>query len=367
MCKALREVIGMSEDSNERLPLLVLRGSAHDIGVSYGRAARARIRVHLANQTAAMARLRPDEPGWWRSALRPHLAVYEELAPHVVEEMQGIAHGADVTFDEIVMLNVRDELMVAARRIGGEECTSFGCSGAVTADGTPLLGQTKDTAPVSADIYVVTATYQKGRPDLLQMPYAGEVGVFGCSSSGMSCFGNALYVRGRNRGVLPWALLRRLVLEADSIDAVLALVEKHGVGTPGNLLIGEKSGRTIALENTDHGHAVVESTNGILVHTNHILSHLAQHEVYAEPESSASRRRLERMTAQLEAERGRLTAPLAMRCCADHANYPRSICRHSSGVGDILTTAALVVEPAALRMHVVRGQPCRGWAATYTL
>lgn len=357
----------MAGESLAALPLIVLRGHPYDIGVAYGRAARTRIHAHLANQLATVASLRPDDPLWWRAALRPHLVVYEELAPHVVEEMRGIAAGADVGFAEIVLLNVRDELLVSARAVGGEECTAFACDGSVTANGKPLLGQTKDTAPLSADLYVVTATYQQGRPDLLQMPYAGEVGVFGCSSANMSCFGNSLYVRGRNRGALPWALLRRLVLEADSIDAVLTLVATHGVGTPGNLVIGDGSGRAIALENTDHGFAVVEARDGVLVHTNHIVSHLVEHEVYAEPERTASKRRLERMTAQLVAARGRLTVPLAMRAFADHENYPRSICRHSSGPEDIVTTAALVVEPASLRMHVVRGQPCCGRVATYAL
>jgi isopenicillin-N N-acyltransferase-like protein len=299
--------------------------------------------------------------------MRPHLAMYEALAPHVVEEMEGLARGADVSFDEIALINVRDELMVAARGMGGEACTSFGCSGDVALDGKPILGQSKDTAAVSADLYVVVAMYQQGRPDILQMPYAGELGVFGLSSSGMSCFGNSLYVRGRNGGDLPFELARRLALEAESIDALLALVNKHGVGTPGNLTIGDASGRTIALEVTDHGHAVVEATDGILVHTNHILSHLSGYEVYDEPERGGSQRRLARMSELLAVERGRLTAPLAMGCFSDHANYPRSICRHASFPGDIQTTAALVVEPAALRMHIVRGQPCCGWSKTYTL
>ena len=118
---------------------------------------------------------------------------------------------------------------------------------------------------------------------------------------------------------------------------------------------------------SDHGHAVVEAADGILVHANHIVSHLSLHETYDGPERSASYRRQERMTALLAAERGRLTAPLAMRCLTDHVNYPRSICRHSSGRGDIQTTAALVVAPAQGRLHVVRGQPCCGWPATHRL
>jgi hypothetical protein len=51
----------------------------------------------------------------------------------------------------------------------------------------------------------------------------------------------------------------------------------------------------------------------------------------------------------------------------DHHNYPRSICRHASSPSDIQTTAALVVEPAHGLLHIIRGQACCGWAATYSL
>jgi isopenicillin-N N-acyltransferase-like protein len=230
------------------------------------------------------------------------------------------------------------------------------------------LGQTKDTPPPSQDLYVVTAMYQQGRPDLLQMPYAGEMGVFGLSSAGMSAFGNSLYVRGGGRGTMPWSLFRRLTLEASSIDDVLGLIGRHGIATPGNLTIGDGTGRVVAVESTDRGVGVVEAQDGILVHANHIDSPgVGDGETYDEPEHGASRRRQSRMRALLEAERGRLTAPLAMRCLMDHANFPRSICRHASFAGDLETTAALVVEPAIGALHVIRGQPCRGWTATYSL
>ncbi len=350
------------------LPCIELRGTPYEIGKQYGEQARERIRSHLVNQKNVMARFRPSEPEWWRASARACLPVYQELAPHVVQEMEGLARGADLVFDEILLLNVRDELVNSFKPAAGEQCTSFGCSGAVTSNGHPILGQTKDTAVLSQDLYVVTATYQKGRPDLLQMPYAGELGVFGLSSSGMSVFGNSIYVRGRGRGRIPWSLLRRLVLEADSVTDVVELANKFGIATPGNLTIGDRTGRVVAIENTDHGHGVVEATDGILVHANHIVTpSLVPYETYAEPERSASQQRQARLTRLLETERTRLTAPLAMRCLTDHANFPRSICRHAGSPDDIQTTAALVVEPALGLLHAVRGQPCRGWAMTYSL
>jgi isopenicillin-N N-acyltransferase-like protein len=210
--------------------------------------------------------------------------------------------------------------------------------------------------------------YQAGRPDLLQMPYAGEFGVFGLSSSGMAIFGNALYVPGRPAGGLPLSLFRRLVLEADSVSEVIALVEERGIAAVGSLTVGDRTGRVVAIENTDHGYAVVEAVNGLLAHANHINGPaLAQYEDYEEPERSTSVHRQQRLADQLEVERGRLTAPLAMRCLMDHEGYPNSICRHATPGRDFQTTAAVVVEPKLGRLYAVRGLPCQGWPVTYTL
>lgn len=350
------------------LPKIVLRGKPFEIGKQYGDLARDRIIIHAAKQRTAAAKLHPEEPEWWRSEVHKYLAPYEELAPYFVEEMEGLAQGAGLSFDEVLLVNVRDEFWASLRPETREACTSFGCSGKVTLSGHPVLGQTKDTGRVSQDLYVVIAMYQEGRPDLLQMPYAGEFGVFGLGSSGMAIFGNSIYVKGKAHGRIPISLFRRLTLEADSIDQVIALVDKHGLGTPGSFTIGDRKGRVIALENTDHGHAVVEANDGILAHANHInASQLMGYEEYPEPERTVSHNRQERMTEQLAAERGRLTPTLAMRCLMDHTNYPDSICRHPTPGHDFQTTAALVVEPTLGIMRVIRGLPCQGWAETYTL
>lgn len=350
------------------LPTLSLRGTSFEIGRQYGEMARERILLHLLNQKNGFARHNPENPEWWRQKVYEFLPPYEELAPHFVEEMHGLARGADVSFEEVLLLNVRDELSSLRKPVAAEQCSAFGVSGAHTLSGHPILGQTKDTGALSKDLYVVTAIYQKDRPDLLQMAYAGELGVMGMGSAGMSLMGNSLVVRERPRSGLPLTLFRRLVLESESIDDVLALIERYGLATVGNCVIGDRSGRVIALENTAHGYGVVEAEDGILVHTNHINSpHLLDYEASEETELQISHHRQKRLEEQLAAERGRLTAPLAMRALMDHANYPGSICRHPSGGRDFQTTAAFVVEPTLGRMHTIRGLPCQGWPATHTL
>ena len=47
--------------------------------------------------------------------MRDYLPVIEAFEPTYVEEMRGIAEGADVPFEEVVLLNARTEILKLAR------------------------------------------------------------------------------------------------------------------------------------------------------------------------------------------------------------------------------------------------------------
>ena len=351
------------------LPFIQVRGAPFEIGRQYGELAREKIMLHAMNQKWAMARRKPEDPEWWRREIPKYLPIYEKLVPHMVEEMQGMARGARVDLDDVYLINFRDNIPAVLRKPEPPEegCTSFGLSGEVTLSGEPMVGQTKDTEPISADLYVVLAMYQKGRPDILQMPYAGELAVFGFSTTGVSSFGNSMFLKGHKPSGLPSTVFRRLCLEANNIEEVIAIKEKYGAGGGGNQTVGDRTGRAVAIEGSAYGMVVLEQKNGIIVHANNALSHLKQYENWTPDEIHGSQNRVNRLTAFFEAERGRLTAPLVMRGLVDHDNYPLSLCRHSGPGENTMTTAALVCEPTLNRIHVIRGQPCQGWAATYSL
>lgn len=378
------------------LPFISVRGTPFEIGKQYGAMARERIMLHAMNQKNAMARRKPEDPEWWRRELPKYLPIYEELAPYMVEEMQGIACGAEMDLDDILLINFRDNIPAVLRKPEPPDdgCTSFALRGDITLSGQPVLGQTKDTEAISADLYVVLAMYQKGRPDILQMPYAGELAVFGFSTTGMSNFGNSMFLRGYRPSRLPASLFRRLVLESNSIQDVIDLIEKYGGGGGGNMTVGEASGRAVAIERSAYGYVVLEQKDGIIVHANNAESWLVKYEQWQEDEIKGSHNRVVRLTSFFKAESGRLTVPLVFRGLQDHDNFPLSVCRHcfpegsrretaalpslSGQVGQSRqgmvpeseqwrTTAALVIEPQQHLMHVIRGQPCRGFPMTYSL
>ena len=92
----------------EPFPLIEVSGPPHERGRQYGRQAAARIRKGIAHYTAQLARLNLDRDGI-ASLVRAYTPVIESFDPTHLEEMRGIATGADVDLADIVLLNARTE------------------------------------------------------------------------------------------------------------------------------------------------------------------------------------------------------------------------------------------------------------------
>src|SRR5260221_7160322 len=121
-------------------------------GQAYGEQARDRIHRSVAGYQQACAHY----AGWdWATVCkeaRQYEAPIGDLYPAFVEELSGIADGAGVGFEDVLALNVRTEVMFAARardarsqraRMTGE-CTAFAVLPRVSARGHTLVGQNWD-------------------------------------------------------------------------------------------------------------------------------------------------------------------------------------------------------------------------------
>ncbi len=99
----------------EPFPLIEVSGPPHERGRQYGRQAATRIRKGIAHYTAQLARLSLDRAGI-ASLVRSYTPVIESFDPTHLEEMRGIAAGADVDLPDIVLLNARTEILKLAEQ-----------------------------------------------------------------------------------------------------------------------------------------------------------------------------------------------------------------------------------------------------------
>ena len=373
-----------------RFPFVEIRGGPRERGRQFGEACRDQVRGYAAALLAVLvgeAELRalPEGEGAGSGsgdgmALTPEdlysraltfLPAFEAFAPHLVEEIRGIADGAGVSFAAALLVNVRAE--VAGVRGGSagtagvrgvtEGCTAIGVTSPAAA--TVLLGQNQDQAPEMEELGVVLLVRPDEGPAALMATFGGLVGYPGVNGAGVAFFQNAL-ANGVWRHALPHYPLKRVLLEQSSTEGCLEVFDRAQLASCGNVLVGDRSGRLLDVEATPDGYAVLEADDGILVHTNHFQSaRYAPEERLLEslPDSAV---RLERMRRLLRTEHGGITLETVKRCLRDHDGEATAKCRHEPA-RPMKTIASIIAEPEHGRLHVARGNPCESDYAVYSL
>ena len=142
-------------------PHLRVSGPAEQRGRQYGEQARARIHRSVSAYRDVFASL----AGWDWGRVRAEAARFEapiaSFRPAFITEMRGIADGAGVGFLDVLAINVRTEVMYAAKArlaaasAGPGECSAFAIAPPPGRSGPALLGQNWDWLPHSADTVVV--------------------------------------------------------------------------------------------------------------------------------------------------------------------------------------------------------------------
>ena len=288
------------------------------------------------------------------------------LAPHLVDELHGYADGSGVPFDDIVYINCGDEARARAALSTGNGCTAFALTADVTG-GSILAGQSKDGPGPQYDHYIVLTSRPRGRPAVLQLVYPGMLALFGLSETGMYVGANQIYEK-TTFGGMPVMLAKRLLWELDSVDKAAELLASHGLSTANNFLLCDGRGQAACIEVKGPDCGRVDPEDGVLVHTNHYLCDaLRGGENEAAIDRYQSHQRRNRLTRLLRERQGRITPSVVFDCYHDHDGWPRSICTHRTCDEYYSTTAVLVAEPRAGRLHICVGNPCRNRPKAYQL
>ena len=117
-------------------PLLEVTGSAYEMGYQHGAQATSLIERYL-RLTERLTGKPRDQLCRNAMTLLPYMTA---LSPTFVEEVRGLAAGADISLDEAVLCQARAE----AGRVPEGGCTAFAITGSATADGQTLAGQNQD-------------------------------------------------------------------------------------------------------------------------------------------------------------------------------------------------------------------------------
>ncbi len=245
-----------------------------------------------------------------------------DFAPHLCQEMMGIAEGAGVSLTDIVILNnytdFRDILL-----------PDEGCSTVhVQTDKEILAGQTWDMHR-SAKNYLCLISVPKTETHSAQviLSLTGCVGLMGISTQ--NCL---IGVNNINTGnALPrviWPILVRKTLEGKSLGEMRETLTTAKVTSGHNYLISSLEGGEHWEITPDINECVGKVSKGernFAIHTNHCLGPKIQEIEDKSSMSSTTFNRFDLLTKKIKAVKD-LTTFKGM--LTDHEEFPKSICSH---------------------------------------
>jgi len=347
-------------------------GSPRERGRQYGDQARDRVHQSIAAYRGVFEHYaRWDWPTVLAEARGYRQAVID-FDPRIWEEIEGIAEGAGVAADEILALNVRTEVMFAAKARDSTvllppvaECTSMALLPERTG-GTTLVSQNWDWLVHSFDTVVVLECERSDGPNYVTVVEAGLLAKFGMNAAGIAIAVNAM-VSPLDVGApdVPFHVLLRGLLDATTPTAALATLQRSRRASSGNYLIASGDGLAIDVEAEpgDFGRLYpLLPVEGLLLHANHFLSPRFPGPdvgLWVMPDSIF---RLQRAADLLRGLPSPVSATALMGVLGDHAGHPLGLCCHADPADPEAergaTIAGVVMEPSTRRIWLAQGQPC---------
>lgn len=352
-----------------RLPLIEIAGAPRERGRQYGEQARGEIERSIAwysDQFTATASLD------WSAVLEQAPAwepLVEEYLPQAVEEMRGIAEGANVRYEEILALNGRGELSSGNPFLddAAESCSSYSILPQASGDRHAYCGQNWDWRTTILDTVVMLRIEQSDLPTIVMQVEAGQIGRQGANSAGIGLNANGLGVRfGRSLG-MPQPYIRRKILNSWDMNEALEAVFRSQQALCTNLLFSHRDGFAIDLETTPGRHGWGYPTNAVLVHTNHfryfVPKQIEATYRYFSADSLYRAERLERMLAGVgAAATSTQVRELIQAALSDHFGYPDAVCSHANPQDPWYdqneTVASSIVDLTTGEYWISHGNPC---------
>ena len=346
------------------IPLLDTSGTPSAMGEAHGETFRDLIHEHIAchrdwifeHSAVPMDEGRLDE--MWQ----PWIEAHQQAAPDLVEEMRGIARGADVSFDHLFQVNSLLDLgnFRWMDCVGGTVgCTCFVVPHEAET-GQTLLGQTYDLSAFRQRFNIVLRIQPDDGPAQLGYSLAGMVGLAGLNEHGLGININYLSSNDCQPGTLHAVIVRQVLGAANLADAVAAPTGGTRAGGS-HYLVADDAGHVVSVETTAEQFALLYPDGEPYGHTNHYLSDWLQPRQVVRSSSIGSS--IARYTALRKfLQRDDLDRETLKSMTADHSSYPRSICAHGGPDDPELyrgrTIAAMIQVLGERTMHICGGCAC---------
>jgi isopenicillin-N N-acyltransferase-like protein len=334
------------------MELVRAEGAPHERGARMGEAF-----AEATSRSVAFNRRYLSAHGLDRDALEailaPYLVASIEAVPHLVEQIRGMAEGADQPFLDIFFANAFEEVhgiveLDTRSSAPLERCTDV----VLRSAGRTLLGHNEQWyAGAEGAVGLVLDASEDG-PAVLAPMVAGTLPLVGLNEYG-AAFGTMSLSATDERVGIPRALVARGILDGRDPDDAFARASCDGRAGGYSYLCAFPGGDACVIEST----ATTASLLDTLEHTNHALDPTVA--AAACDPSEGSRSRLARARALASSAAPTLEGMAGL--LADHGAEGQDICVHPDPAqGDEGSTIlfAMICEPETRSMWLAPGHPC---------
>jgi len=321
---------------------IVLKGTPKEIGLQHGRAFKDDIQEFYDFYCCRIAQRTPDQ-------LDPSVLRYlKRRTPYLLEEMEGIAKGAGLSFDETLVYNHFNAM---------SECTPVFFQ---ETEAGPMLGNNIDCGEEERKAMLVRTVHPSSGHAFITTTFVGCVwSTNGLNAAGF-CHGNVFtghHGMTSRDGTATGIVKRDMVQQSASVDEALEVARSHRqIGKIGIWILADASGKALKLEQTNDEAHTFEPREGLLFSTG----------IYESPIPSALiPRKLEMGRARLATiERLREASKIefsqeGMRRLLSHHCSPGPVCRHEPyEVNKDQTHSSRIMIPRSRRYLITDGPPC---------
>lgn len=270
----------------------------------------------------------------------------------LAEELTGIARGAAIAVEDLVVLNNYTDFRDI--QIGDE-----GCSTVYIHRGSPMAGQTWDMhRSAKRFVCVLDIPAPPGDQRIRAFSVVGCVGMMGFHTGGRMIGVNNINTNGARAGVL-WPVLVRKVLLADGLEEMEVTLQSAPVTSGHAYLVAAPQGAAfweVMPDLAERVEALLGGAEGHLFHTNHCLGEQAKKREIVESRSATTEVRYGLLKKKVGAVHN-LKALYDL--LNDHENYPQSICSNyqATAVDPSITCGGAAGDLATGEVVLWRGDP----------
>ena len=334
------------------LRIIDLSGDPYDMGYAHGQ--------QLADQVHGLAQERYRLCVEGKSAsrddvlalARKHLEVQAQHAPEVHREFCGIADGAKIAPEELLIGNGYTDFKDVLASSAPHECTSFLVRPAAAANGRTYLGQTWDMHGSAEAFVVVLRRKPSHGPQSITLTTAGCLSLVGMNEHGLAIGNNNLTPTDPRPGMIYLAMIHDF-LNQRSFPRAQAAITDAPRASGHNYYMADAAGHVLDVETTARRFAAIDPAGNTYAHANHYeAAELKQWE--AQPPGQSTLARKARLAALLSAAEGEINVARLHQCLSDtEGGEHGSICRH----GQACTCAAAVMCPQERELFLCQGTP----------